>query len=219
MLHLTSAGSFSRPSAGLDEPLDCYLHGYVSSRIMNTSRQAVADGKLGLPVSIAASKVDGLVLSLTPNSHSYNYRSAVLFGYATLVTEVTEKVWAMEQITNKVVPNRWANTRVPPNGAEMGSTQILKVRIDSGSGKVRNGPPGDEKHDLEDQALTERVWTGYAPIVEQILAPVSSTYNRVEEVPAHVKQYLEVFNEREVGYAKKVVGNVNEAAAKSYPGN
>lgn len=27
--------SFSRPSAGLGEPLECYLHGYVSSRIMN----------------------------------------------------------------------------------------------------------------------------------------------------------------------------------------
>lgn len=36
-------------------------------------------------VSIAATKVDGIVLSLTPNSHSYNYRSAILFEYTTLV--------------------------------------------------------------------------------------------------------------------------------------
>ena len=39
----------------------------------------------GLAITIAATKVDGIVLSLTPNSHSYNYRSAVLFGYGSLV--------------------------------------------------------------------------------------------------------------------------------------
>src|ERR1700734_752296 len=33
---LFMTGSYARPSSGLDEPLDCYLHGYVSSRIMNT---------------------------------------------------------------------------------------------------------------------------------------------------------------------------------------
>lgn len=36
-------------------------------------------------MTIAATIVDGIVLSLTPNSHSYNYRSAVLFGYGSLV--------------------------------------------------------------------------------------------------------------------------------------
>jgi nitroimidazol reductase NimA-like FMN-containing flavoprotein (pyridoxamine 5'-phosphate oxidase superfamily) len=70
-------GSFTHPSRGLGDPLDCYLHGYVSSRIMNLSRK---EGIKGLPVCIAASKVDGLVLTLTPNSHNYNYRSSVLFG-------------------------------------------------------------------------------------------------------------------------------------------
>lgn len=72
-------GSFEYPSADIGEPLDCYLHGYVSSRIVNLARAAEGEG---LPVCIVASKVDGLVLSLTPNSHSYNYRSAILHGYA-----------------------------------------------------------------------------------------------------------------------------------------
>ena len=38
---------------------------YVSSRIINLSRTASENG---LPVTIAASHVDGLVLALTPNS-------------------------------------------------------------------------------------------------------------------------------------------------------
>lgn len=61
---------------------DCYLHGYVSSGIM---KQARGNADSGLAITIAATKVDGIVLSLTPNSHSYNYRSAVLFGYGSLV--------------------------------------------------------------------------------------------------------------------------------------
>jgi len=200
--------SFDRPSAGLDEPLDCYLHGYVSSRIMRLARQAIEGGERGLPVCIAASKVDGLVLSLTPNSHSYNYRSAVLFGYANLVTEVSEKLWAMEQITNKVVPTRWNNTRVPPNGAEMSSTQILRVNIDSASGKVRDGPPADEAGDLKDDELLGRVWTGFVPLVEQLGEPVPSRYNKVKEVPEHITRYKESFNEERREYVHEVTKNV-----------
>lgn len=87
-------GSFDRPSAELEDPLDCYLHGYVSSRVMKLAREASE----GLPVTIAATKVDGLVLSLTPFSHSYNYRSAVLFGYARVVEDENEKFWGSDAL-------------------------------------------------------------------------------------------------------------------------
>lgn len=116
-------GSFEYPSADLNEPLDCYLHGYVSARLMRQAR----DFDKGVPVTIAATKVDGLVPSLTPNSHSMNYRSAVLQGYAKPVEKVEEKLWAMEKITNKVVTQRWENTKSPPDGAEMSSTCRAKT--------------------------------------------------------------------------------------------
>lgn len=48
-------------------------------------KQVRENPESGLAITIAATKVDGIVLSLTPNSHSYNYRSAVLFGYGSLV--------------------------------------------------------------------------------------------------------------------------------------
>lgn len=197
-------GSFGRPSADLGDTLDCYLHGYVSSRIMNLARTSGPDK--ALPVCIAASKVDGLVLTLTPNFHNYNYRSAVLFGYAELVLDAGEKLWAMELITNSVVPSRWANTRVPPNAGEMASTQILRVRIDSGSAKVREGVPSDEKVDLEDEKVTGRVWTGVLPLYEQFGQPVPGPYNQVGQVPEHIKAYREALNKANREYA--------EAAAK-----
>ena len=202
-------GSFSRPSASLGEPLDCYLHGYISSRIMNLAR-ASPTSPPGLPICIAAAKVDGLVLTLTPNSHNYNYRSVVLYGYAELVESVEEKLWAMELITNSVVPDRWKNTRVPPNKGEMASTQILRVRIESGSGKVREGCPNDEKCDLDDEEVLGRVWTGVMPLYERFGEPVPGPYNRVDEVPVHVTEYKEAVNKGNEKYAA-------EAASKDAP--
>lgn len=195
-------GSFAYPSADLHDPLDCYLHGYVSSRVMKLARSE--EGK-GLPVSIAATKVDGLVLSLTPNSHSYNYRSAVLFGHAKVVTEVEEKIWAMKLITESVVQGRWENTRVPPDGAEMSSTSILRVKIVSGSGKIRDGGPGDDKKDLERSDVTGRVWTGVVPVWEAIGEPVPGVTNRMKEVPEHVVAFAKKENEENEKYAKKAV--------------
>jgi len=45
----------------------------------------------------------------------------------------------MELITNSVCPGRWQNSRVPPDAAEMSSTQIMRMRVESGSAKVREG--------------------------------------------------------------------------------
>lgn len=180
-------GSFDYPSADISEPLDCYLHGYVSARLMRLAR----DSEKGVPVTVAATKVDGLVLSLTPNSHSMNYRSAILQGYAKPVDKVEEKVWAMEKITDKVLPQRWANTRVPPDGAEMSSTMIMRVTIETGSGKIRQGEPHDEAKDEKRPEITSSVWTGVVPMYETFGDPVPSKYNEVKELPSYINSYVE----------------------------
>ena len=190
-------GSFDYPSASLDEPMDCYLHGYVSSRIMNLARAS----ERGLPVCVAATRVDGLVLSLTPNSHSYNYRSAILHGYGHLVVNVEEKLYAMQLITNSVVQDRWANSRTPPDAAEMQSTVILKVEIVSGSGKIRDGGPHDEVKDKSRDDLTGRIWTGVMPCWETFGDPVPSPMNRVEDVPEHISSFRAEVNQRNEAYA------------------
>ncbi|AEO64242.1 f6913e49-41cf-4a2b-97ee-9d97140535cb [Thermothielavioides terrestris] len=196
-------GSFARPSADLGDVLDLYLHGYVSSRLMNLNRTSTSPE--GLPVTIAASHVDGLVLSLTPNSHSYNYRSAVLFGHAQLVTDAAEKLYAMELITNGVVPGRWAGSRVPPNAAEMQSTSVLRVRIAAGSAKVRSGGPNDDRGDLEDEALLGRVWTGVVPVYTVMGEPVAGEYNRVGEVPGYLEDWRRETNKEAEEFAREAV--------------
>ncbi|KAL4795108.1 hypothetical protein BDV19DRAFT_363622 [Aspergillus venezuelensis] len=197
-------GSFDYPSSSIDEPLDCYLHGYVSSRIMNLARASEGDG---LPICVAASKVDGLVLSLTPNSHSYNYRSAILHGYAKLVTDEAEKLWAMELITNSVLSDRWKHSRIPPDRAEMSSTVILKVRVVDGSGKIRDGSVSDEKKDTENAEITESVWTGVVPVWETFGEPIPSSLNKLQEVPDYVTTYVANMNAQNESYAKGAVGS------------
>ncbi len=194
-------GSFDFPSADLDEPMDCYLHGYVSSRVMNLAREASSSGSEGLAVCIAATKVDGIILSLTPNSHSYNYRSAILHGYASLVTTDEEKLWAMELITNSVVPGRWDHTRVPPDNAEMQSTRILRVRIVSGSGKVRDGMPHDDKKDTTKDEVVDKVWTGVVPIYETYGEPIPGPSNKVKQIPSHVSEHVKNLNRQNESYA------------------
>ncbi|KAK1713588.1 flavin-nucleotide-binding protein [Colletotrichum lupini] len=205
---LGQMGSFSRPSADEGDVLDLYLHGYVSSRLINISRQpsdasptststsstSSTSSSPGLPVCIAASHLDGLVLALTPNAHSYNYRSAVLFGHATLVSDPAERLYAMQLITDGVVPGRWEASRVPPNKSELSSTSVLKVRIATGSAKIREGPPGDDRADKEDAEVTGRVWTGVVPVYQVLGEPVAGPYNEVAEVPGYLGEYVRETN-------------------------
>ncbi|PLB35649.1 pyridoxamine 5'-phosphate oxidase family protein [Aspergillus candidus] len=219
-------GSFEYPSADINEPMDCYLHGYVSSRVMNLARAAsastpppagspagtaetatetAADKGLGIPVCIAASKLDGLILSLTPNSHSYNYRSAILHGHASLVTDPAEKLYAMRLVTDSVVTGRWAATRVPPDGAEMASTAVLRVRVVGGSGKIRDGGVSDERKDSADESVTGRVWTGVVPVWETFGEPVRDGDGRVDEVPGYLREFVEGRNAENRAYAEGAV--------------
>jgi len=207
------AASFDHPSSSLGEPLEIYLHGYVSSRLMNLSRQAptpsagadAPPSPPGLPVTISATKVDGLVLTLTPNTHDVNYRSAVLFGYATVVTDVAEKIWAMEKITNSVLADRWRFTRLPPDGAEMQSTSILRVKVVGGSGKIRVGGPRDELKDLNRDDIRDTVWTGVVPVYEYFGDPVPYKENRVKTVPDHVVSFVKEQREQNEKYAMDAI--------------
>ncbi|KAJ6261195.1 hypothetical protein Dda_3863 [Drechslerella dactyloides] len=198
-------GSFENPSADLSEPLDLYLHGYVSSRIMNVARKAAqGEGEADatpLKICVCATKVDGLVLSLTPNSHSMNYRSSVIFGTVELVMDAEEKLYAMKLITDGVLPGRYDDTRIPPDSAEMQSTQILKVTIDHASAKIRTGEPGDYEKDLKRDDVRAKVWTGIVPIYQAFGEPQVASYNRVDKVPGYISNYIKETGDAEKEYA------------------
>lgn len=127
-----------------------YLHGSVKSRMVNAIKEQ-------LPISIAVTHVDGIVLARSAFHHSANYRSAVLFGTAMELVNSREKNEAFKVITEQVLRGRWAETRQPTE-KEIKVTSVLKFNIESASAKVRTGGPVDDKEDYDLD-----IWAGVLP--------------------------------------------------------
>lgn len=128
-----------------------YLHGSAGAHMLRTVRG-------GIPVSVAVTSVDGIVAARSHFHHSINYRSVVIFGNASEVTDVQEKLHALEVLTNHVLPGRWEEAR-QPNTVEFTQTMVLKLSLDEASAKVRVGSPHDDSDDL---GLD--VWAGVIPL-------------------------------------------------------
>ncbi len=128
-----------------------YIHGASTSRMLKVT-------ETGIPVCLTVTHVDALVLARSAFHHSMNYRSAVVFGTAELVTDEDEKMDALFCISENILKGRWDEVR-PPNAIEMKATSVLAIDIEEASAKIRTGPPGD---DAEDYDLP--VWAGLLPV-------------------------------------------------------
>jgi nitroimidazol reductase NimA-like FMN-containing flavoprotein (pyridoxamine 5'-phosphate oxidase superfamily) len=184
---LGCTGSFTNQSADpASSSQDIYIHGYVSGRIFKSGKNA--DGE-GLPITISATFLDGLVLSLTPFHNSCNYRSAVVYGYASIVDDEEEALYAMKLITDNLIPQRWEKSRTPPTSAELKSTSILKVRIESASAKIRVGGPSEDRADLKNAELVKNTWTGVVPYWGTWGQPVEGKENGCAEVEPYIEEW------------------------------
>ena len=126
------------------------LHGATSSRLQRALQA-------GQPICATVTHVDGLVLARSIYHHSMNYRSAVIFGRGSLISDETEKLAALKRFSEKMMPGRWQEARLPSDN-EFKATSIVSVEIESASAKIRTGSPGDDE---EDYALP--VWAGCGP--------------------------------------------------------
>lgn len=147
-------------------------------------------------------------VALTPFNHSYDYRSAVVHGTATLLDPGTrgspanraEIEYAMRLITDSMVARRWDNSRAPDE-AEVAATRILKVRIESASAKIRDSGVSDDAKDLKNDETTARVWTGVIPYVEVLGEPRPAGTNKVAGVPSYIEEHVRGHNEKAGGQA------------------
>ncbi len=126
-----------------------YLHGSSANRA-----NLAADGQ---QVCVTVTHLDGIVCARAVFSHSMNYRSAMVFGQARLVTDDQERLTALRVITEQLIPGRWAAAR-PPSRKELAATSVLAVPLNEASVKVRTGPPADEPADYDLD-----VWAGVLP--------------------------------------------------------
>jgi nitroimidazol reductase NimA-like FMN-containing flavoprotein (pyridoxamine 5'-phosphate oxidase superfamily) len=128
-----------------------YFHGSQANRMLG----ALSDG---IDVCVTATIIDGLVLARSAFHHSMNYRSVVILGRATAVTDDDEKTRALEATMERLLTGRWADAR-QPNEKELAQTLVVSLPVDEASAKVRTGPPLDDE---EDYALP--VWAGVRPL-------------------------------------------------------
>lgn len=155
-----------------------YLHGASG----NAALRALATGA---PACVTVTLVDGLVLARSAFHHSINYRSVVIFGCATEVTEIEEKRTALSAIVEHIVPGRTADAR-PPTDAELRATRVVSMSIGEASAKVRVGGPNDDPEDR-----SRPVWAGHVPL--RLVADVPmADHNHPPNVPppAYVRHYI-----------------------------
>ena len=151
-----------------------YLHGSSANRSLHA-----ADGQ---QVCVTVTHVDGLVCARSVFSHSVNYRCAVVFGAARIVTDQDERLAGLRAVTEQLIPGRWDAVRAPTR-KELAATSVLALPLTEASVKVRTGPPGDEPEDLE-----LPVWAGVVPMAVSFGEPESDPALRPGTVtPDHIR--------------------------------
>jgi uncharacterized protein len=123
-----------------------YLHGSSANQTLRAAG--------GHEVCVTVTHLDGLVCARSVFNHSMNYRSAMIFGTARLVTGDAQRLAALRAITEQLVPGRWDHVRQPTR-KELAATMVLELPLDEASVKVRTGPPHDEPEDYATD-----IWAG-----------------------------------------------------------
>jgi uncharacterized protein len=153
------------------------LHGSPASRLLR-------GGAKGVDLCVTVTLVDGLVLARSAFHHSMNYRSVVVFGRATPVTDPDDKRAALDALVEHIVPGRTADAR-PPSDKELRGTLVLSLPLDECSVKARTGGPKDDEDDLD-----LPVWAGVIPLTTVPGAPEGAADLRgAPPVPGYARGY------------------------------
>ena len=154
-----------------------YLHGSVGSHFFMQMAK-------GIPVCIAVTLLDALVLARSVVHHSINYRSVVIFGTTRLVEDPEEAWTAAARFVEHVIPGRWDDAR-QPSASEMKKTMFIAVEIEEASAKVRDHGVGDDPEDMD-----AAVWAGLLPLKLTPGVPVQDEVQAKEvELPGYVEGY------------------------------
>ncbi|WP_417804736.1 pyridoxamine 5'-phosphate oxidase family protein [Thalassospira lucentensis] len=139
-----------------------YIHGATKNRIL----AAIADGA---DACLCITHLDGLVMARSAFHHSANYRSVVIYGKGTVVTDDADKMEHSRLFLEKLQPGRWDTIR-QPNVQELKATMFMGFDLREVSAKVRTGDPVD---DDEDYQLP--VWAGVLPCQNVWGTPIDDT--------------------------------------------
>jgi nitroimidazol reductase NimA-like FMN-containing flavoprotein (pyridoxamine 5'-phosphate oxidase superfamily) len=152
-----------------------YIHGSAASRMLRNLDRAIT-------VCVTVTLLDGLVLARSVFNHSMNYRSVVILGTATLISNPEEKLAALLALSEHILPGRWDDSR-QPNEKELKATSVLRIPIEEFSAKVRVGPPIDDEPDY-----TFPTWAGVIPLDTTVGTPIRDERCQ-RELPEYLRNY------------------------------
>jgi len=137
----------------------------------------------GAPTSLAVTAFDALVVARSAFESSMRYRSAVLFGRCTPISEPDGKRRALDTITDGLIPGRGREVR-PSTAKELAAVQVLALPIQEWSLKVSEGWPDDPDDDVAGSA-----WAGVLPVIQRYGKPVPAPDLRAGiDVPNSVRR-------------------------------
>ncbi|MEV0595061.1 pyridoxamine 5'-phosphate oxidase family protein [Nonomuraea cavernae] len=150
-----------------------YLHGSTGARSLRAGA--------GAEVCVTVTHVDGIVLARSVFHHSVNYRSAIIYGRAELLTGEEERLAALRALTEQLAPGQWDYAR-RPSPKELAATAVLALSLEEASVKIRRGGPKDDEEDYESP-----VWAGVLPLRTAWGAPVPDpVLPEGIDVPVHI---------------------------------
>ena len=138
-----------------------YWHGSSASRMLRHLKNRPR-------VCFTVALMDGLVLARSGFHTSVNYRSVMAFGPAELVDDPLEKLVALEDMMERIVPGRWPDLK-PPTAQELKATTVVSLKLEEVAAKLRDGGANDDPEDLDLD-----VWAGVVPTATVIGAPIDN---------------------------------------------
>jgi uncharacterized protein len=148
-----------------------YLHGSAASRLFRGARRPSVE------ICMTVTMVDGVVVARSTYNTDINYRSVMVIGHATEVSDLDEKRKGLESLVEHIIPGRSGDAR-PPSEKELRSTMLLRLPLAESSSKVRRGWPADEEEDYE-----LAIWAGVVPFTHTIEAPLDDPALRFRLAP------------------------------------
>lgn len=166
------------PTAYVRQGNMLYIHGAAKNRMMNS---ILNQGE----ACIAVTHLDGMVLARSAFHHSFNYRSAVVFGKPVKIEDAEDKNYVLKLITENILPNRWQEVR-EPSEKELTATLVIGVEIDEASVKIRAGGPVDDEADYD-----LPIWAGEFPLRQIFREPITDSLSKQDlSIPDSVVQAL-----------------------------
>ena len=168
---------FCTPTAFWRDDDTVYWHGSSASRMIRAQSN-------GIPVCLTVTHLDALILARSAFHHSVNYRSAMVFGVARLVSDPATKRRAVDGFIDRFYPGRSTTLR-PPTDLELKATGFVAMTIEQASAKVR------DMHVVDDEAdYALPIWAGRVRLRTVVAAVEDCPRQRVDiPVPSDVAAY------------------------------